>query len=79
VLNHSNAAGNLPNSIRSATLTDATLSGLVSGTGGLTLGLGSGSAGNGSVIRLTNANTYAGGTTVQDGGVFHDNGGNTFV
>jgi autotransporter-associated beta strand protein len=67
VLNRSNAAGSLPNYIRSATLTDATFSGLISGSGGLTLGPASGSAAWGTVVRLTNANTYAGNTTVQDG------------
>jgi hypothetical protein len=64
VLNQRNASGSLPNYIRSATQTDATLSGLISGTGGLTLGPAS--VVQGTAIRLTHANTYAGNTTVQE-------------
>jgi autotransporter-associated beta strand protein len=67
VLNQRNASGSLPNYIRSATQTDATLSGLISGTGGLIVATDTLAISTLSTFRLTHANTYTGGTTVQAG------------
>jgi autotransporter-associated beta strand protein len=67
VLNQSNASGNLPNYLRSAVATDVTFTGLISGTGGLTVATDTLAISTLSTFRLTSANTYTGGTTVQAG------------
>jgi fibronectin-binding autotransporter adhesin len=65
-LNTTGAAGSLGNTL-SATTAPArvTLNGVITGTGGLTFTAEA--SGTGSVYRLTNANTYSGGTTVANG------------